>query len=1040
MAEVPGVLEIRVHGVSGTPPHAMLGVRPDADVGQVAGDGTTGFYRIRGDAKGSGPPLPSHTGREAYTWGALTSAAGGRLSWLRRAMWLTLLPFALVNVALWSRPDIARHPGKPQYWSAVLVRLAGLLLTALVVVTACGIGIDLVAWQCFRGGNANCPGLPSLMNFLADDPLDEPARRLAIGSLVPLGLLLILWLLTRATIRRYEDYKGPELGGTEGPLLARQRMWQGSERAGSLAKVHLALGLAAIVLATAVPMHHSSGDLSFSIAMWAAGLIAVLTVVTAACGVYDQVEYSTSKLRRIRTFGPLSLLVAAGVLALENTYQLLFPYRRDVDENGDLWGVGATPLLLILALLLVTAMLVGIHRAPRTWPFAVLLALLAPTAWSYFTLEGESRFWTLVAVGAVAAAVGCWWHRWKSAGSTSFAWNGAAPAILVGAAVLVQVLFSTSLTLFAADRLNGGPPVTDLAVRYEPERPERELPDQRPSDRESYPGPGTYLATGEATLERGWVSVVAGAVTVRRGQLEVETLGFDVGSATVGPLPGGEPYVALPSTGLTAGRIAVAGDSLSLRDSCVTMDGASIMRRQAVVVLRDKTLTVAVDPNEPPKICEEGLAAAPVRVAVREDPGAGSLTVPSPYAWCAVFVPPFLLACLMALIAAYLLMRWRTRRDIRNLAGDDYPDSPYADRAVPARTTAAFVHRAESTFGLVALCACLAAVGAAGGALTDTSPVDLGAPRFLGNAGLWASLGLALAMLAVGAKMRTSNSLRRSVGVLWDLSTFWPRAAHPLGPPCYAERVVPELSHRVKWAVEDPEDKVILSGHSQGSTISVAVLWQFVGEGCFSRIYLVSYGSQLRAWFGRVFPDLLGPDVLGNEATARTRLLCAYPDAPPAPPEASTSSAPAGAAGTGPASTAYPMPADHLRVGRARPWWRNLFRRTYPSGSGPGPALTMDRTLAAHLGVGGGDPRWRNLFRRTDPLGFRVYSDSDKDNPVDIYVPEMPAPESGDPNPVVETHSRYPATAPYKTVVGLWLGTSNEGDTSRVSTVPFLPL
>ena len=39
---------------------------------------------------------------------------------------------------------------------------------------------------------------------------------------------------------------------------------------------------------------------------------------------------------------------------------------------------------------------------------------------------------------------------------------------------------------------------------------------------------------------------------------------------------------------------------------------------------------------------------------------------------------------------------------------------------------------------------------------------------------------------------------RRAVGVIWDVTTFWPRAVHPLAPPCYAERVIPQLVSRVE--------------------------------------------------------------------------------------------------------------------------------------------------------------------------------------------------------------------------------------------------
>lgn len=90
LAPATGVYELRIHGVSGTPPASMLGV---PSVTRVAGDEAAGFYRPQDaeghpiDADGEGSLV------EAYSWGGLTS--GGKL----RALWLLLTPFTLVNVA-----------------------------------------------------------------------------------------------------------------------------------------------------------------------------------------------------------------------------------------------------------------------------------------------------------------------------------------------------------------------------------------------------------------------------------------------------------------------------------------------------------------------------------------------------------------------------------------------------------------------------------------------------------------------------------------------------------------------------------------------------------------------------------------------------------------------------------------------------------------------------------------------------------------------------------------------------------------------------
>ncbi|MBE1593794.1 hypothetical protein ACFPOI_24270 [Nonomuraea angiospora] len=88
-----GVTELRVHGVSGTPPEGMLN-HPHPWI--VAGDGTTGFYRrwwTDGPPDGEHADVPDSRHREAYAWGGLTS--GGKTI----ALWLLLLLFALANLS-----------------------------------------------------------------------------------------------------------------------------------------------------------------------------------------------------------------------------------------------------------------------------------------------------------------------------------------------------------------------------------------------------------------------------------------------------------------------------------------------------------------------------------------------------------------------------------------------------------------------------------------------------------------------------------------------------------------------------------------------------------------------------------------------------------------------------------------------------------------------------------------------------------------------------------------------------------------------------
>src|SRR6476469_433317 len=97
-----GTIELRVHGVSGTTPEALLD-RPLVE--QVAGDAIAGFYRPRlleerlDDAPDRhAPRQPAAPLLEGYNWGGLTSGSPSR------ALWLLLLPFTLINVAPRLRP------------------------------------------------------------------------------------------------------------------------------------------------------------------------------------------------------------------------------------------------------------------------------------------------------------------------------------------------------------------------------------------------------------------------------------------------------------------------------------------------------------------------------------------------------------------------------------------------------------------------------------------------------------------------------------------------------------------------------------------------------------------------------------------------------------------------------------------------------------------------------------------------------------------------------------------------------------------------
>ncbi|HET9894221.1 MAG TPA: hypothetical protein VFQ44_04755 [Streptosporangiaceae bacterium] len=136
-----------------------------------------------------------------------------------------------------------------------------------------------------------------------------------------------------------------------------------------------------------------------------------------------------------------------------------------------------------------------------------------------------------------------------------------------------------------------------------------------------------------------------------------------------------------------------------------------------------------------------------------------------------------------------------------------------------------------------------------------------------------------------------SPSDRRIIGALWDVATFWPRAVHPLAPPCYAERAVPEVVDRIRLitgsadlAPDDPvrllrhaeqpdlpmspgltvpAGPVLVTGYSQGAVIAIAVIAQ-LPEDAADQVALLTLACPARRLYGRAFPAYFGPAQLSQ--------------------------------------------------------------------------------------------------------------------------------------------------------------------------------
>jgi len=213
----------------------------------------------------------------------------------------------------------------------------------------------------------------------------------------------------------------------------------------------------------------------------------------------------------------------------------------------------------------------------------------------------------------------------------------------------------------------------------------------------------------------------------------------------------------------------------------------------------------------------------------------------------------------------------------------------------------------------------------------------------------WIGLAL-LALLVAGA----SSGAMRPIAVVWDVVCYLPRTGHPFGPPAYAERAVPEIAGRLfEWldagGETDPDRirliehrRVVLVGHSMGAVLSVSALALLASSPqtrpVLQRISLLTMGVQLRAFFGRMFPELHGPEVLGTEPSRAPRAFA--PDSDP---------------------------------------WSVDFAQTGLVDHAGG---RLSGTLLAGYGV-----PWRSLWRLTDILGY--VADGPHPNSVDMLADEL---------------------------------------------------
>jgi uncharacterized membrane protein len=933
----------------------MLGL-PAAEIQQVEGDDLGSFWRPTDDAlaraaQGSGAWVPPSVQREAYSWGGLArttvSAGGGQVGALVAALgrvgWMLLLPFGLVNVAYWTRP--LREPSLPGPQATVKVsdrkaaweqrrgqgagtiRLFGLLLTLLLIVTVCEVSIDLVGMQCYDGDRVGCTTLPSVLDLFAGWGVGP---RLALFSTIPVLILVGLWQLTRISSERYEAAAighgragEPGTGRLRGPArphswLATETFWDGRAAIRRLTSLHIAAGLLVVALTTAWPALFAAaptaagaadacrrpGDL-FRGACWqqvrqvpswqwrvfllvvaAAVLLLVVTAVVVVRLSGDAPDLDTPLWRGARTM-PTQLLVTASLVLGVQVVALVAchphvarPSATAPPAPSFLPGVMAIPVVL-------TALLLGLATAGlalRSWPvrrcvvagMVLAVLLLVPVA-----AQGSTRVAALGAAAVVFLVVLTQPGRSTSPGlPQATMWGGRAPGVIMLLALAVAATFSSILVLTAGDWLNGGQSASDLLAPPGP--------GSQPCPRTATTCPAPHLSVATPYVWAGLASLVF-VVMVALGLAALWLLrGGPIPAAPVGLGRVGDPRFA----GVAVRR------------------GGSVAALRRLQALAQHGVTWPTHGKQAPSILERSLL----------------------------------------------------------------------DQAVGSRRSAAFAQRGERLAALGAAAATFAVAGALmlavtlGRAPQLTGPTSRVSSVLDGGVAVITLLGAAV-ITAVAGGAATRN--RRPLGLVWDLMCLLPRTGHALGPPCYAERAVPEIIRRIEWWLDgeqpngQPEPgrrhrRVVLSAHSLGAVLAVSAICAATkrtrGADTVQHLTLITYGSQLRPYFGRLFPELLGPQVLGTAPVAAPTWAGKNPwehtDLPPAPPS------------------------------------------------------TASGSLRCVL-----DDRWTNLWRLTDPLGFRVDAmpGTSTDGPAQGHPIDRVAEEFDTSTYVVrvDAHGDYPRSLSY---------------------------
>lgn len=403
-------------------------------------------------------------------------------------------------------------------------------------------------------------------------------------------------------------------------------------------------------------------------------------------------------------------------------------------------------------------------------------------------------------------------------------------------------------------------------------------------------------------------------------------------------------------------------------------------------------------------------ATHPLFRTLLKDDGA-AISIPFLY-WAAGGVMVLLVLAAILILSTLMLSSLWIGQGVADPSIDD-TERPYESEIMAVRRRSALLQRGERVVELAAGATMLGVVVVL--ALTILHEDGAG-HQWLHHLWFWNTLapagtGIATSALTAAGVLILGVAVSsavvgtgRPLGLLWDLVAWLPRAGHPFGPACYSERVVPELANRMlQWLTDQkkvddpavldqvqPARRILLATHSLGAVLGIAALYHLAAivqhrefeaaannidakaakeatnikvRELLSRIRLLTFGVQLRPYFGRFFPDLWGPAVLGTPGIQGPRYFGSDP-------------------------------------------WSGRFL--------PAPPLPSEGQLSGLLGSGATEPGvWLNIWRRTDYLGFPVYSyphDTSDTNSLDATASEI---EPDSYQALVATHGNYFKTNRY---------------------------